>query len=275
MLTSGVIQWLKNSMPHRRSFKNFTNQAQAIWDFSNHDLFLAIPDPGSQKRITLSLESISTITFGAGNIYVKLPEWGQHRFNREMPCLSSIFGIFQGTWDQPNKNAGVHVICAVDISSNITNCEIKWPGMLIAPKIEQFSHVQCIYDWHNRCSSRKLIVLIPPPISCDHLTLYSAFFRVCEAQWFPFEVRLKWEMCKMELYTFEIVLLVKCSEDMWTNFNPTILAEPEMDYRGELSHGIRWLLWFEFEVVQSTPEMLSYQCFRLLAIWFSPLQVVW
>jgi len=68
---------LTNSgMSHWRTFRNFTHRAWPIWDWSNHDLFWIIADPGCQKRTTLSLESIRTIPFEAGTSYVKIPEWG-------------------------------------------------------------------------------------------------------------------------------------------------------------------------------------------------------
>ena len=43
MLVSWVIEWSKSSMPHRRTFKNFTHRAWAMWDLSNHDFFRIIP----------------------------------------------------------------------------------------------------------------------------------------------------------------------------------------------------------------------------------------
>jgi len=97
ILISLVIEWSKCWMPHQSTFENFKHQAWAIWDLSNNDLIWIIPDPGSQKRITLSVESISTIAFQWGVSYVEIPEWGQHSSNLGMPCLISIFGSFRGT----------------------------------------------------------------------------------------------------------------------------------------------------------------------------------
>ena len=61
---------------------------------------------------------------------------------------------------------------------------------------------------------------------------------------------------------------------MWMIYNPTIIAKPEFELSVELSQVIRWLEWFDFELVQSTPRMLIYPCFCLLAKWLSLLKVV-
>jgi len=106
LLVSWVIEWSQSSMPHGRTFRNFTHQAWAIWDWSNDDLFQIIPDPGSQQRLTLSLESICTIPFPARASDVKMPMLGQHRSNRGMSCSIKVFGTFRVTGDQPNKNLG-------------------------------------------------------------------------------------------------------------------------------------------------------------------------
>jgi len=106
MLILWVIKWSKSWMPHRRTFRNFTHRAWAIWDLSNHDVFRIIPDPGSQKRITLPLESISTVPFQARASNVNIPEWGQHCSNPGMRCLVSIFGTFRRTGNQLHKNPG-------------------------------------------------------------------------------------------------------------------------------------------------------------------------
>jgi len=96
-----------------------------------------IPESGSQKRITLSLESISIVPFEARASDVKIPEWVQHCSNHRMACLVSIFGTFRRTGDQPNKNQGAHFKCTADIFSSITEREIQRPGMLVARKIGQ------------------------------------------------------------------------------------------------------------------------------------------
>jgi len=169
MLISWVIKWSKRWMPHRHTFRNFTHRTWAIWDLRNHNLFWIIPDPGSQKRITLSLESISKIPFRARASDVKMLEWGQHYSNCGMPCLGSIFGTFWRTGDQLNMNPCAIFRCTVDIFLNITVYEIQWPGMLVAQKIDPVGLVETTNDWHNRRSIRKLILHIPLPIACVHL----------------------------------------------------------------------------------------------------------
>jgi len=208
MLMSWVIKWSKSWMPQQHTFRNFTNRAWAIWDLSNHDLFWIIPDPGSQKSITLSLESISTIPFQARASDVKIPEWVQHCSNRRMPCIVSIFGTVWWKEDQPNQDAGARFRCTVDIFSNITYSVIQRPGMLVSQRIGQVGLVGCTNDWHNPRSSRRLIMHIPPPIACVHLAVYSATFRVYEEHQFKIEVCLKWEMCQMKLYKFENIPVV-------------------------------------------------------------------
>jgi len=104
-------------------------------------VFWIIPDRGRSERITLSVESISTIPFQAGISFVKILQWGQHSSNRAMPCLVSIFGNFWGTTAQPNENPGVLFRYPGDIVQNITNHEIPRPAMLIARNVGQVSHV--------------------------------------------------------------------------------------------------------------------------------------
>jgi len=208
MLISWDIKWSKSWMPHRRSIRNFRHWAWAIWDLSNHDLFWIIPDPGSQKRITLSLEFISTVPFRTRASNVWIPRCGQHCSNRGRLCLVSIFGIFPINEDQPNKNPGAWFRCTADIFSNSTNREIQWPGMLVAREICTVGLVGCTNDWHNCRSSRKLILRITPPILCIHLAVYLVTYRVCKAYGFKIEVHLKWEMCTNNLHPFESIPVV-------------------------------------------------------------------
>jgi len=200
------IKGSKSGMPNWHPFSNFTHWAWAIRDLGNHDLFRIIPDPGSQKRITLFLESISTIPFQARTSYVQIPEWGQHSSNGRTQCLVSIFGTFRGTWDQPNEILAARFRCLLDIFSNITNCEIKRPGMLIAWKIVPLSLIGSTNDSHNCCPSRKLILHIPQPIARVHRAVYSATFGLCKAHRFKIEVRLKWEMCQRNCIHLNISL---------------------------------------------------------------------
>jgi len=208
MLVSWVSEWSKGWMPHRRTFRNFTHWAWAIWDLSNHDLFQIIPDPGSQQRVTLSLDSICTIPFQARARDVKIPKLRPHSSNHVMQCFVNLFGTFRGTWNPRDKNPVVVYRCLPDIFWNIMNREIQAPGVPIARTICQVSLIRCTYDWHNCRSGRKLILCIPPPVSRVHLTVDSTTLRVSEAHRFHFEVCLKWEMCQEELNTFENIPVV-------------------------------------------------------------------
>jgi len=201
MLILWVIKRSKRWMPHQCTFWNVTHRAWAICDLNNHDLFWKIPVPGSQKRLALSLESISTIPVQASASDVKIPKWGQHCSNRSMPCHLIIFSTVRKTGDQPNKDPGGLLRSTVVILSKITNREIQRPGMLVAQNISQVSLVRCTNDWHNRHSSREQILRIPPPITFGHLAGYSVTFLVYKAHRFKIEARLKWEMCQKELYT--------------------------------------------------------------------------
>jgi len=158
ILICWVIEWSNSGMSHRCNFRNSPHRVWAKWDLSNNDSFLIIPDPGCQKRITLSWESISRILFQARTSYVKIPEWGQHSSNRRMPCLLSIFGTFQVIRDQLNENPGALCRCTAHIFSNITNCGIQWPGMLFTWTIARLSLVGCTNYWHNWCSGRMQIL---------------------------------------------------------------------------------------------------------------------
>jgi len=132
-----------------------------------------------------------------------MPQLRQHSSNRGMPCLINVFGTFRGTWDQPDTNPGALLCRTADIILNFTNCEIQWPGMLIARKIGQVSLVRCTNDWHNRRSGRKLILCIPLPIARVHLAVDLTTLTVSEAHQFKIVVHLKWEMCPKELDIFE------------------------------------------------------------------------
>jgi len=203
-----VIKWSKSWMPHQCTFRNFTHRVWAAWELSNDDLFRIIPDPGSQKRITLSLESISPVPFQARASDVNILEWGQHCSNRGMPCLVRIFLTFRRIGDQPKQNPGVVFRFTADIFSIITDHEIQRPGMLVVRKIGQVGLVGYTNAWQNCRSSRKLILHMPPPMACVQLAVYSASNRVCKELRFKIEVSLKWEMCQKELYTFEKIPVV-------------------------------------------------------------------
>jgi len=208
LLTSWVIKWSKRRMPHRRIFSNFTNQAGAIWDLSRHKMLRMIPNLGSQMRVTFSSESIHTIPFRPGARYLKIPEWGQHCFNRGMRWLVSIIGTFRGTGDQPNNDPGARFRCAAAIVLNSTNREIQRPGMLVAQTIGQVGLVGCTNNWHNRHSGRKLIMPIPASIVHVDLAVYSATFRVYKVNCCKIGVRLKSVMSHKELDSFENIPVV-------------------------------------------------------------------
>jgi hypothetical protein len=190
-------------MPHQHTVRNFIHLALAIRDLSNRDLFQIIPNPGSQMRVSLLLESICTIPFQAGASDVKIPQLRLHSSNCGMPCLINIFGTFPGTWDHPDKNPGAHFCCTATIFSNIADRDIQRPGMLNVQKIGRVSLVKCTYDCHDCRSGWKWILCIPPAITYGHLAVDSTTLRVSKAYQFKIEVCLRWEMCQKEFDTFE------------------------------------------------------------------------
>jgi len=177
-------------------------------NYSNRDLFRIIPDPGRHTRITLSVESISTIPFQARTRYVKIPKWELHCSKHRMPCLRSIFDTIRATYDQANGNLGVLFMCLADIISNITNCGILWPGRMIVPNISQLRLVGHTNDCYKCRPSRQLIVHIPPLIAIVHLNEFSATFGVSNVHCFNMEVRPKWVMCPKEPYKFQKIPVV-------------------------------------------------------------------
>jgi len=61
---------------------------------------------------------------------------------------------------------------------------------------------------------------------------------------------------------------------MWVIFIHTIIAKPRIQFKEDFSHGIYRLEGFDFEGIQSTPEMLIYPGFRLLAEWSSLVKLI-
>jgi len=187
----------------------------------------------------------------------------------------SISVTMVGTCNQPNRDHGTTGSCAADIFWNITNCEVQWPGQLIAPTIGPVSLDRCLDDSHNRCSSSMRIICIPPQIVHVHLGVYLATFVVCKEHWLKIAVRLKWEMSQKEVYTSQDTCVVSWSDDMRMIFNPTILDKCEIKFMEEIQHPVCWLECFDFEVVQSLCQILIDSQFRLLAKWLSMLKVVY
>jgi len=208
MLISWVVEGSTSWMPYQRTFRNFTHRAWAIWDLSDHEIFWMIPHPGSQKRITLSLESISRIPFQARTSYVKIWQCRQQYSNRGMPCHVHIPDTIRGTSNHPNEYPGTCHKFMADIFSIISNCETQLPGMLISWIFREVKLVRCTNDWHEHHSSSRQILRIPPPVACGHFVVYSATFWVREAHRFKVEVYLKWEMFQQELITFEKISVV-------------------------------------------------------------------
>jgi len=136
------------------------------------------------------VESISTIPFPDRTGCVKIPQWGQLSYNHMMACLVSIFGNLQGTQDQLNENPCFCLRRPVDIIFNVQYHEIMQTGILIARKSHSVSLVRYMYNWHNHCSGRKLILRIPPAITIVRVTGNAVPFRVYKAS--SFKLRSAW-----------------------------------------------------------------------------------
>jgi len=208
MLISWGFEYSTSWTPHWCTFRNCTHRPRAIWDVNKHNVFWIIPDPGRQKKITSSLESISKIPFQVGTRYGNILECGQDFSNRGNPCLVFITGTFQGTWNHPNENPDALLRCTVDIILHITNGKMQRPGILIAWRIGHLSLIGCPNECHNRWSGRTLILHIPPPFTGVHLSVYLATSWVCEEHWYRIDVRLKRDMCWKKLNLFETVPVV-------------------------------------------------------------------
>jgi len=156
----------------------------------------------------LLLESFCTILFQAGASDVKMPRLRQHSSNHGMPCFVNVLGTLWGTWDQPDQNPGARFWCAVNMFPNFAQCEMLWPGTLIARTFGQVNYVGRTYDSHNCRSGRKLILCITPQIAHVHLAVESTTLRVSEVHRFQIELRLKSEMCQNQQDTFDNIPVV-------------------------------------------------------------------
>jgi hypothetical protein len=184
MLISWVIRWVKSWMPHQSSFRNLSHRAWALWDLSNHDAFWIIPYPDSQKRITVSLQSISTIPFKVKDGLCQDSAIGTAWIHLQNAMHCRYICTFQGIWNLPNEHPGTAFMCTADMFLNISNREIQRTGMFISSNISQVHLVICTNDLHNRHLGRKLSLRIPPTVTCILLGVYSAILWVREAHWF-------------------------------------------------------------------------------------------
>jgi hypothetical protein len=162
----------------------------------------------------LLLESICRNPFQARASNVQIPKLRQHSSNHIMPCFTSVFGTFRGTWDQSDENPAAQFMLLVDIFWNITNCDILWPGMLIAWNSGPLSFVGSTYNGHNCRSGWKLILCILLPLADIHLAVDLTTIRVSKAHWFKIGVCLKWEMCQEKQNKLHIIPVVYNYTDM-------------------------------------------------------------
>jgi len=181
-------------MPHQHTITNLTHRASSISTVSKHYTVWIITDPGSQKCVIMSWESIRTISFGAGISNAQIPEWGQHSSNCQMPCLIGSVGIFPVIWNQLNGNPGAPVWCLADTFSDISHSEIPLPGMQIASKIGQVSYLRWINNFHNHRSGSMQMVYIPPPIAWIDCAEYQKAFQVSKAHQIKFDMHQQWDI---------------------------------------------------------------------------------
>jgi hypothetical protein len=122
-------------MPHGHTFRTVSHRASAKCDLIIHDMFWIIPNPGSQWRETLLLDSICTIPFHARASEVKIPKLRQDSSSYIILCLINDIGTFRGTRDAQNKNPFALYTCLAEMFLYSTNREIQRRGMLIRQKI--------------------------------------------------------------------------------------------------------------------------------------------
>jgi hypothetical protein len=164
-----------------------------------------------------------------------MPGVRQHSSNCGMPCFVNVFRTFQGTRDQPDKHPCVICRSVADIFSNITICDIRWPGILVTEENALVSCVGCIYDWHNCRSSWKLILCTPPLIAPAHHAAGWMTLRVSGTHQVEIEACLQWVMCQKELDTFDKIPVVECSEDEGMIFDQVSLRSPKLNSVGSSS----------------------------------------
>jgi len=88
-----------------------------------------------------------------------------------------------------------------------------------------------------------MILHIQPLIARVHHVVCSVTFQVSNVDQLKIKECLKWEMWQQELYTFENISVVECSEDRWMIFYQSIMAGPKIEFSVELLQGSCLLLW--------------------------------
>jgi len=203
MLFAWVIEWSKSGMPSQRTFRNFTHQVWGIWNLSNHDLFWIIPDPGSQKRITLSRESISTIRFLARPVMSRFV-CGQSTVPTATSLASTI--LFP-----PLSWQGISPM-------QIQPCffSVWWMSFRILP-IGSFNYQaswspEKLVNWALMDGQMTGTIVALEVNQCclsDHvspafiLAAYSARLGGCKVHCLKIEVVPKWELYQQELWTLQ------------------------------------------------------------------------
>jgi len=178
--------------------------------------------PRQPKRATLAQESRSVIAFPAGTSCGNIPEWGQHSFNRTMPCIIISVHTFRGTWAQPNDDPGAPFKHWSDIFSNIPSCEIPRPGMLIAWKLGHLSLVRCTNDWNKHYSGRNLNMRNAPPTAVVHFSVYSVTVGFCKAHWFAIEVHMNGRCTTRTRIHLKLTLKYNIPKiDEWSSLQPS------------------------------------------------------
>jgi len=183
-------------MPPQHTLRNLYHWACAIWHLNHHVFCRMICNPGCKQRVTMSQESICTDPIQAGAHYLKIPAWGLHCSNCAIQIILSIFGIFWGTGDKPNRNQGLHIRWRVNIFCNITNCEIQWVRILITRITGQGSLLRCTNDRYNPHSGRSVIQCIALPLTSVHLPKNSTAVRLRKAHRLSIQVHLTWAICQ-------------------------------------------------------------------------------
>jgi hypothetical protein len=128
MVISWVIECSTGEMLPQRTSRNFTQWPCSPGYLMNHYLVRIFPNPGSQKRITLPVESVFTNLFDARNCYIKNVQWWQHSFNCWMPFLDNSIATTWSIGDQPNKSASGLFIYTVNLHLKLPTVKFSGQG---------------------------------------------------------------------------------------------------------------------------------------------------
>jgi hypothetical protein len=94
-----MTRWI----PKQHTMRSVTHRAWAVSDLINHDVFWIIPNWSRQKRISLSLESISTSPFKPAQVMSRVLSTDSTVSTAEYHALSILMAPFGGKEINPTR----------------------------------------------------------------------------------------------------------------------------------------------------------------------------